>query len=276
MTIRSDVTAKSDWIVREYQDGKSIPKMEKELNCSQTAIETILRKNNVEPRERTFYKKYSVNTHFFDQIDTEEKAYWLGFITADGNVWDNNLQIGLGRKDRGHLEKFLKSIGSNIPIVDISHITKGKENPASFIRLSCKPMCESLKRLGVTERKSLTIKPCDSVPENLIRHYLRGMVDGDGHIAAGRGKNGKMNYRLSLCGTIDIVVFFRDFAYGLMDFKPDARKRNKIYEVTYCSTKAAIIASELYKNSSIWLDRKREIADRLISAKFSNARLQWN
>lgn len=56
------------------------------------------------------------NRHIFDIIDSQEKAYWLGFIIADGylNVDRRMLRIKLGDKDKNHLEKFIKFLGGNI------------------------------------------------------------------------------------------------------------------------------------------------------------------
>lgn len=65
-------------------------------------------------------KKYTAYYAFFKEIDTEEKAYWLGFIAADGFITtrDNTVGITLGRKDKNHLFKFTKSISATNPVND--------------------------------------------------------------------------------------------------------------------------------------------------------------
>lgn len=64
------------------------------------------------------YIKYNYNRRFFQNIDTEEKASWLGFIAADGNVASamNTSRIELNIRDKDHLEKFRKSILGDMPI----------------------------------------------------------------------------------------------------------------------------------------------------------------
>lgn len=52
-------------------------------------------------------KKIHFDEHVFDVIDTEEKAYWLGFLTADGYIYsrDNTFGISLASIDKHHVEK---------------------------------------------------------------------------------------------------------------------------------------------------------------------------
>lgn len=57
-----------------------------------------------------------MNSNFFNEITSNNIAYWIGFITADGSVNKNSLSIGLALKDKEHLEKFLKAIQATTPI----------------------------------------------------------------------------------------------------------------------------------------------------------------
>ena len=66
-------------------------------------------------------KKY--NRHIFDTIDTPEKAYWLGFIIADGylNINRRMLRIKLGDIDKSHLIKYIEFLdGDKFNFVDVS------------------------------------------------------------------------------------------------------------------------------------------------------------
>ena len=59
------------------------------------------------------------NRHIFDEINSPEKAYWLGFIVADGYLNDdkNMLRIKLGNKDKSHLEKFIKFLEGDLSML---------------------------------------------------------------------------------------------------------------------------------------------------------------
>jgi len=68
------------------------------------------------------------NRHIFDKINTPEKAYWLGFIVADGylNVERRMLRIKLGNKDKHHLEKFILFLnGDNTMLKSETHNITG-------------------------------------------------------------------------------------------------------------------------------------------------------
>lgn len=76
-------------------------------------------------------KKYQVNENYFEKIDSEEKAYWLGFLYADGNVRMHKnksgiLKLKLKQSDKKHIEKFSKCLNSNYPIKSGIEIIKNK------------------------------------------------------------------------------------------------------------------------------------------------------
>ena len=133
---------------------------------------------------------YTCNYHYFDNIDTEDKAYWLGFLTTDG--WINQSKktnagvtgIELQYGDIGHLKKFNKSIDGNYQITDrwrTCSIAKNKEKKHHMccIRIFSATMYNTLKNLGFSNDKSYDFH-IPKLPEHLIRHYMRGYFDGDG------------------------------------------------------------------------------------------------
>ena len=124
-----------------------------------------------------------VNEHIFDSIDTEEKAYWLGFMFADGFVLSNDNTIGLdlAEKDFTHLEKFrlfLNFIG-NLKVTNTNFPNVKRVR----LEFSSKYMKQILISYGCIPKKSLTLNfPNINIFNNieLIRHFIRGYVDGDG------------------------------------------------------------------------------------------------
>src|SRR5690606_24292057 len=86
----------------------------KKFNVSSPTIQKLLRKEGIIRRVGESNLKYAQDNDFFKNIDTEEKAYWLGFLYADGYITQNNqLRINLSIEDENHLLKFYNSINSN-------------------------------------------------------------------------------------------------------------------------------------------------------------------
>ena len=153
------------------------------LNRTMCAIELKARKLGLQKFP------YSCNYHFFDAINTEEKAYWLGFLIADG--WTNkNPETGSGTvgielqySDINHLKKFNKSIQGNYKINDRWRecgISKSsKKHHTCVIRIYSRLMYDALEKLGFCSDKTYSC----NIPElskNLLPHFIRGYFDGDG------------------------------------------------------------------------------------------------
>ena len=114
----------------------------------------------------------------FEKIDTEEKAYWLGFLYADGSVGskENKIELGLAEKDLSQVEKFKQFIGLDNKI---SYRKNTKSYRSSFRSQKCK---QDLISQGCVPKKSLilTFPTEQQVSHSLICHFMRGYFDGDG------------------------------------------------------------------------------------------------
>lgn len=163
------------------------------FSISALSLKTVLEKLNLFDTTRTS-KKY--NEHIFDTIDTEEKAYWLGYIYADGYInnpkprttgqIDYNFELCSKGDDIEHMKKFANFIELENPL----KITKAdnKGHTRCRVCLSSRHLWETLNSYGCTPKKSLTLKfPNESIFKDLslIRHFIRGYFDGDGCISFG-------------------------------------------------------------------------------------------
>lgn len=173
-----------DFIKKNYMEMKTSD-ICKFLQRSKSAVEL--------KASRLGLKKYpyTCDYQYFVNIDTEEKAYWLGFLSADGWTSKNEKSnagatgIDLQYGDINHLKKFNKCIGGNYKITDrwkecnISTTDKTKKHHICSIRIFSLTMYESLLNKGFTKNKSYEFK-IPKIDENLMRHYIRGYFDGDG------------------------------------------------------------------------------------------------
>ena len=221
---------------------------------------------------QVWYTRHTVNEKYFDKIDTEDKAYWLGFITADGWISGWRLCIELQSKDREHLEKFKKAIEFTGPISDrtLKNTCKHHKKDQYFgsrIVICRKKIVNSLIKLGITENKSLTVTECGQVPEHLLSHYYRGIFDGDGSY----GMLNKGNQpRVRVVATLSLINSFRQFiARNNIQTKSKPRLKHKNSEIYEYGLGGRILVAKvinlLFKDANTYLDRKYKIVQSLMS-----------
>lgn len=211
-------------------------------------------------------REYNVDKTIFQHIDSEEKAYWLGFIDADGCMTDKTrIQMILKASDVGHLEKmkkFLKWSGDvKIHRYKTDQVQEGFYSRCELV-FRCKPMFEDLLALGCHPKKSgnLSFPTEEQVPKEFLVPFVRGYVDGNGSL----GKLTKGNYdypRFSFCGTYDFV----NDAVDRMGWKRNKiRVRdNGLAMIEWQGKYAKEYAHQLYDDATIYLDRKYKIVNNL-------------
>lgn len=151
----------------------------------------ILKKNNIPRRSLSASHKLPVDSDFFHTIDTEDKAYWLGFMYADGYITKRGKRMTMGvslqDSDSDHLESFKKSLHSEHKIghyVNTSGCSKNIGSPYCSLTIVDSQLVSDLERHGVFYNKSkiLQFPTSDVVPNKLLHHFIRGYFDGDGSV----------------------------------------------------------------------------------------------
>lgn len=259
--MRMVTEAEQEAMITDYQAGLSAQHIARKFGRSMDACFYALNRKGVEPRSyiASRARHYTVDTTFFDNIVTEEQAYWLGFITADGGIHRSHVDITLKATDKLHLIKWLEAMKSNNPITDMLS-SEGK----SYCRvaISSRKITNALLALGVTERKSLTIRPCEQVPNELKRHYWRGLVDGDGYITYST-KN--RTWCAGLVGSKFITEGFREFIANLTNSKAQVLHMQSIFRVTFTGNNLARkVVKVLYEDATVYLERKKNLADHIL------------
>lgn len=203
---------------------------------------------------------YERDSNVFEKIDTEEKAYWLGFLYADGYVNEENhfLTLGIGDKDKEHIEKFRKFLKTDAPYKD--KINNGG-HPFRYFRIYDQKIVADLAKQGCTQGKSLVLTPSCDMDESLWVHWSRGVFDGDGSIYAHTSPRAAERYYMGLCGTEDILYAVQ-MIWGVhrkLDYNRSVPK------FTICKkTEVNEVLHLLYDNATIYLDRKYKLAYKAI------------
>lgn len=258
-------------IVQEHMNGKLMKDIEMEYNISHYTVYRYMEKNNIEFKNQHGRKNH-FNQDYFSCIDHQDKAYWLGFIYADGNVActgggntkTNRLTINISHKDVELLEAFCEDIGldsSNI----VTYEPKGTYSNSlmSRIYLNSIKLCADLEQLGVYPNKTGTLSSFPNIPSEMIPHFLRGFFDGDGWIETNNNVLGFVSDELFI-EQIDFYLFNKlniDPGY----IYKENRKDFPVYYLKYYKTESIkAIYSLFYKDANRSLKRKHDI----IKSKF--------
>lgn len=166
--------------------------------------------------------KYIYNHSYFEEIDSSDKAYWLGFIAADGYIMYNpiteeaNYELGIeiDYKDKNLLKLFNKSIGGNIEVRDRkrpSYYNPNKVAHNAFIRIYSKKVVTDLMTHGIFQNKSTSIQFI-TLSDELMPHFVRGYFDGNGSVSCDVRKKRTLACSFS-SGSKDFLEGLRSFLY---------------------------------------------------------------
>lgn len=244
-----------DKIIEDYKT-LSIKNIMKKYNISSPKIHVILKLNNIEITPSAYHKNYKnkVNHDFFNVIDTEEKAYWLGFLYADGynDTKFYQIELSLKEEDFEMVNLFKSTLSSSYKIMKRKINLNGKTFYSYRHIIYSKKLSKRLEKLGCPKNKSLILKFPDKniVPNNLIHHFMRGYFDGDGCISGTKFMlNGTKQFLDLFIKVLRNNTNISKAGYWSMD--------GKAHRWSHASKKdLKLIGNFLYKDAHIYLKRK--------------------
>lgn len=182
----------TQYIIDQYKIGKSTIFLAAELDLADSTVGRILKRNGAKIRDAELaHRIFPIDLDYFKEINTEEKAYHLGFLYADGTLFDGGgtnsryeIRLMLHNQDRDVLEKFSQAIYlGKIKIEENNYIDdNGIFRSYPQVKVYSKRMMENLISWGCTPRKSFSIKMPTFLNDDLLKHFIRGYFDGDGCI----------------------------------------------------------------------------------------------
>ena len=271
MTTMSDSEVEQS--VQLYQQGYSAAAICKEVGYTPHTILKALRELGITIRSKGGYCA-PWNERYFQDIDTERKAYFLGYLMADGNVTIRHnsqpaISLEIHEKDKHILDVLKEELQTNN---SVSLSCKGRTTYT--LRVHSNLMARDLAKYGIVPHKTgIEQIPVSLLKEEFIQHFIRGFFDGDGwfsisyygncpKMAIGFAKNITMltdirNYLHKKLGVTLVKVHeYNDLTkgylgYGMLMFT----KRQNVLD----------IGNFMYKNATIFLDRKYEVYKRMLT-----------
>lgn len=246
-------------ILLDYNNNLSQQKIAEKYNISRSVVKRILEENKIAIRVKT--QKYNGDYDIFQIIDTAEKAYWLGFLAADGCNYQRktnaSIIINIKSQDIEQLYKFKKFCKTNAEI-KIYTTSEGYSNNTEMCKiiLNSKKMSNDLIDKGIISNKSLILKP-PRINEQYYLPFILGYFDGDGSISKTSQYN---NYCISIQGTKEILEWINDILHISNKLeKRNSDDRNSYYIRCGGVDKPYNIMKQLYSSCEIKLNRKYEI-----------------
>lgn len=269
-------------IIRLYENDIITKEIKEKFNISNDTIRKVLRKHKKEPiyslNKHQRARLYQYNERIFENMDTPEKAYWLGLLMGDGCISKGRV-ISLGLIDLELIKNFIKFLGNeSINIITIKP-RNINQKPMYYVKINSKKMTIDLSRYGLIERKSYRTSISEHIPKDFIKFYILGYSDADGSVC--NSKNG-VRFTIASCSNL-ILEQIKQYleTEGInrikivrIKFKNDS---DKYYSVLCIRAKQEIIKlfNLLYNGApSIFLQRKYnkflEVKNRPRIVKYNN------
>ena len=278
-------TNEEEVILKTIYKDYSIKELAEILNKTVASIDCKKRRlgltENVQNKNRG-------DQNFFNEIDTEEKAYWLGFIYADGYIIksERNYELGieLNYKDVEHLNKFNSIFNNyykvtkkikNYNSIDIlnGHEPTNKKSEMCLIRVYSKSIYEGLNKNGIVQNKTYSNIFPKIEDKYLFLHFLRGYIDGDGSYII---KTEQRQYKtlkeykypkIAIQGNnLNIFEYIVEKLQNDFNIKAHIYKDRKCYKLEVARKNDCLkLINLMYDNATIYLDRKFEIINKIKS-----------
>lgn len=242
----------------------SIRRIGKTLQLGAQVVSKVMDQNHIPQRnDREQALKYTCNESFFSSIQTEQQAYWLGFLYADGYILPQRRGVGvtLAATDKGHLIKFEEDVEFN------GHIHQYHASPGAYssndyarIQIISPQLADDLIKLGCVPNKTKILKfpMADQVPERLLRHFSRGFIDGNGSVQLCLPPNKAPEIAVKATGTKEVMLgLLRVFKCEHLKLSSRHHGRANNYSITCGGNIQALrILDFLYKDATVYLERK--------------------
>ena len=249
-------------IINLYEHGTTINELTQIFRTSYKKVTEILTDNGIEIRTKSdAQKKYCVNSNYFDEIDTPNKAYFLGFLYTDGCVHMSNnkysISLTLQEEDVHILESFRKELETDKPLYYSKLNDKNNNWKNTYsLQINDKHMCKMLsEKWGCFQNKSLDLKFPQNLDHNLYSHFIRGCIDGDGTISRNPTKRS-----VGFIGTLDMCENISKILNENCGANFSMYKQANVYIIYAGLKRGAInVLDYIYKDAELYLYRKHDI-----------------
>lgn len=238
-------------IVNLYSDGQSGLAISEDLCIPVWKVYEELKKAGIKRRSNKINsRRYKLDDTYFNEINTETKAYWLGLMYADGYLFGSNgVGISLNVRDRILIDSFRDALEATYPIHTYSGVTAYGHTEYSRLHVVSDQLYNDLTAHGCVENKTLVLQP-PLIDEDLYSHFIRGYFDGDGTVST----HTKNSFKIGLVGTFDLLSWVNEVVPESGTVCPV--KGKLCFEWITACRKAQRNMEWIYKDAEVYLERK--------------------
>lgn len=252
-------TIQEEEIKQKYRNSQSLVSLQEEYHISYDRIKNIVKEcENISSSKRL---NPNLNETYFESIDSNEKAYWLGWIVSDGAITNQpakskfQLELTIKEEDEDILHLLEKDLGVQNKVYASGHCYKR-------FSLGCKKIILDLEKLGITQNKSLTVK-VPTFDKQFNAAFIRGLFDGDGGFTTYTRASGQKCQELSFCGNEYIISWLTSTLFSEIPklSRNKITKENSIKRIRWSSKKDInLLKIYLYNNcNNHYLKRKKDL-----------------
>lgn len=243
----------------EYQNGLTPIEISDKYGFHPKTIRNKLTKNGFKLKKGP---NNLFNEYYFDVIDTEEKAYFLGYLMADGNIsiYNNQYYIKCActKKDEELIYKFKEVLNSENSITHAKCYNEKSITEKTSFSISSKHMFMTLQDYGFKTKKSGNEVMSDKIPKELRNHFIRGLFDGDGITCITKVKrSGFISSKEMLLSIMDELNLYKKLNH------PKTQLKN-LYYFLLGKKESKILYDYMYSNATFYLKRKKDRMDIII------------
>ena len=247
--------------IREYYKTRpmGLKTLREEFGLSNPTLIKIL--GDIPRWPKTVVFNPNLNEDYFQNVDNEIKAYFIGLLISDGNVFvpknggSKSTSITLDKEDKYILEIFRKELGAN-------NIVANDGRGCCYMAIRSNKIANDLSMYGIVPRKSLITYLPKNIDNGLMRHVIRGILDGDGNLYMKQTKSRHL-HRVSFAGSHrlmeDIAIYLHEndiihMAPKVYDYQDRNLSELKIQSIEDVHN----FLSWIYDDATLFMERKHD------------------
>lgn len=246
-------------IIQLYKDGTSMREIASNFHFTQGTVRDILVDHNIHIKTNSeSHRIYDINENYFNQIDTPNKAYILGLLYADGNrsSRSNTISIRLQESDKNILENIKKELNAEVPLRFIDYSNDPKRQNQFLLAISNEQIAKDLYKYGIVPRKEFKLTFPNWLDNDLLSHFIRGYLDGDGFIS-----NNPKEKRANITGTENLLLGIKNILEDQLNihfsiYSPHNKDTNTRTLAVAGGNQVKKFLDYIYEDADLYIERK--------------------